>query len=155
MTETKPKAVAKRSDVTEDRLQKAKTSAQSLNKATEALNDRLREAEELLQEMNVGVEVAIPLYEPLDFDRDGQIAFAKSGNEWRLLWLPEEGTAGQFKAMEVPLLSAPRDVRVAAALRIGDLVADLLEKSESHLSEIHSAIDALDQVCQTLGGRRR
>lgn len=139
-----------------DRLRRAKESADRINKATEALNTRILEAEELLQGMNVGVEVIIPLYENANFEQDGQLAFAKHGNQWRLLWFPEDETPfSGHKPMEVVLLSAPREVRVAAALRLGDLVSELLEKSESHLAEIHSAVAALDRVCDTLGGRQR
>ena len=138
--------------------------AEEINAASDIFTDELRVLEAELNELNLGVDVTLePPLIPED-DRNEEdgftftspytcLAYARYGTEWRIVL---RAPAGSRKTQESsgavgskvtsstgmkPLLEASRELRIAAAGRIGELIALIETESRRQLESLNAAAD--------------
>lgn len=100
--------------------------------ATDHLNETLRKCETALTELRLGVyaEVDLPYHRP---GWTQALVFAKEGGDWRLLI--ETGPAnGEVDV--VPLVNAPRSVRLTAVEYLPALTSALLDAAVHEVAEV-------------------
>lgn len=117
-----------------------------LSVVTDALNAALSRAEVALRRFSV--EAAVTIQEP--DGRSGQLAYRKVGKGWGLFQvLPSEDRLDSDDF--VPLMSAPRRFRIAAAEQLAALVRELEASQRAELVRARAAVDAVGRVLAELG----
>jgi hypothetical protein len=145
------------------KLSKLAPLAKQVNDATDAFMRQLRLIEEELEGMNLGVAVTLrrPLEtgeliqepadiegrQPLPYRCNKYLAYGRFGDEWRILVITyREYQESDFDAVfesQIPLAESPRDVRIAAADQIDDLIDLLAAEATGRLRELNMAIDKM------------
>jgi len=128
-----------------DQLQKLAPLAQELNTASDAFTEELRTIEAELVKLNLGIEVTVnaPLGSAYNAIRFGR----KRNGDWALLAtaLLATRTGGPLPLGPVPemipLLEAPRDVRIAAADHIEALLSLIAAEAKKKIDSLNKAID--------------
>jgi len=109
-----------------------------LNESTDQLNLALERAEEALVDLNLGVRAFILLN-----DKDGaELGFGKHKNRWRLLY--------RYTDHEEPLVTAGRELRVSAALKLQDLLIALHVEARNQMEVVQQAIAEVERFLQNL-----
>ena len=132
------------------RLNELAPLAQELNAASDRFTKDLRAIESELVKFNLGVEVTLGYSldgpelpddaGPNDCAENHYLGFGRHGRRWTLLARLIRKTVSDDEYLEeVPLLEAPRDLRIAAAEQI-DALLDLIAK------EARKKIDSLNKV---------
>jgi hypothetical protein len=116
----------------EQAMEAATGLADRLGAETDLLNKEIRDVEGIMLALNLGVEVGLPL----DLPDEPDIEFCRYSS-WGLF--VHNDKAKTF----VPLLKASRGIRVAAALRLRELLLLLVETAEDDLKEVQSAVAEL------------
>lgn len=118
------------------RLIAAREKAKALRELTESLNERLKTVEATLVSMNLGVTAVVPL------PREGaSLWFRRYGDVWQLVVETAEWT---------PLINANRELRMAAAGCLSQLLDELLANVDDTASRVGSAITSLDELAERL-----
>ena len=143
-------------------LSRFATSAERLNKASDAVNLILAKVEKRLAERNAGVEYWLR-HALNSSDAEGStrgetswtakvLGFAKVNGTWCLAAKPVRYVSGffegdtscpyqnEYKAGEpIPLLKAPRDIRISALSLLPNLVQEMTEAAEACVKTIDEA----------------
>lgn len=112
-------------------MNECKTVGRQLNETTDRLNAAIQEAERLLIASEIGVAAAIPL------NAESLLRFGKRSGAWQLTIVFATGE-------EMRLLSASRELRTAAALRLEDLYNALVERAHVERAAIEFAVAAAE-----------
>jgi hypothetical protein len=134
--------------------------APQLNEASDLYQEELKEIEEALNKLKLGVTVWLELFiETSDieseYDKDGDLVgnfyrawslgYGKDcGDRWRLLireWKVDNDADDGTIENVIPLLEASRDLRIAAAERIPDLLKEVEEKVKRKLEVLSKVSD--------------
>jgi hypothetical protein len=135
--------------------------AEELNRASDAFTKELATIEAELEKLNLGLEVMLP--RPLmsgdwelEREDDGSetgkkirlidhICYGRYGPRWRLLvrmYKEYEDEAAEDELMDTtPLVQASRDLRIAAAERIGDLLELITSEAEESVDSLNKVMD--------------
>lgn len=114
-----------------DALARGRVVAARLGAATDKLNEALLDAETHIAALHLDVRAAVRLQSAV-----GWLGFGKCGRAWRLLFWPTTPEVGQA----IPLTSAPRRVRVAAADLLFNLVVALIATAEGTAAELEHGV---------------
>ena len=128
------------------------TTEEELGRLTDAMNTGYARAEAALRRFSCAGAVEIESGEP----GHHWLAFRKQGSAWKLLHVINEAVAGPWDApfrevSATPIASAPRWFRVAAAMRLSDLVTSVSNAAREETARVRGAVAALDKVLDDLG----
>lgn len=149
-----------------NRLAALEPVAAELNSASDAFSEELKQVEGELRKLNVGVDVTLrPAFhserpEMIETGEhrhvelrwtDSFLAYGKVGNLWRILVRQEfvfmdPGSMTQdtpeLPGEERPLLESPRELRLAAAEKIGALLDLITEEAKKKTEAVKQILDA-------------
>lgn len=109
--------------------------AAEVNRESDAYTKALEDVEESLSALNLGVEAWTPPRGAAKIE----LGYGRTPHGWRLL-VTWEGEP------PVPLLQARRDVRIVAAVAIGELLTVLTENSKELTVRLKMATDLVKEV---------
>lgn len=115
----------------------------TLGQATDQLNHALETAARALESLNFGIEEYVPMRVLNEADQSlifHELGFAKLTGKWNLVYRQSHDFEERMLS-EVPLTSAPRQVRVAAATELPVLRDRLKKVASEQLLEVTKARD--------------
>ena len=112
--------------------------AEHLNQSTDAFTDQITAIQGELIDLSAGIEVELD-YPLGDGDLDGSyLAFRRGGAGWAF-YVRRRQFDGEWE--ETPLLSASRDLRIAAAGQIDEVVRRIAADVKQKVSVLNKVID--------------
>jgi hypothetical protein len=137
--------------------------AKKLNAASDEFTEELRTIEADLRKLNVGLEVMLDrplvfgdLKDEVDWDTqetksyccNSYLAYGRGGKEWMLLVRTfrdyEDANGNETRSVlmsETPLLGASRDLRMAAADQIEELLKLITDEANAKIDSLKKVID--------------
>jgi len=123
----------------EQNLRRLQEVASKLDETTDDLNDSIRALTLKLNQLGVSVTAWIE-----SADLPGwQFGFCRVDGEWML-------AARRWKEGACPLTNCPRKGRLEAVMRMGELLAALVDKSEQFIRDVEKAKEAAEVSIRTL-----
>ncbi len=145
----------------QERLHKLAANAQKLNDLSDSLTKQLTQIESAINKLNIGVaaEVNSETYsseDGLEYDI-WRLAYQKYDKKWGFVVEHLSGHEaypdGEFESW--PFKDAPREHRIAAVLKVPELLDALLEKSERFASEISGSVSYAQSIASSLAAPSR
>jgi hypothetical protein len=114
--------------ITDEMIAEAFANANALNNASDTMNRCLRDAETLFVELGIGLPVKVQIgeYAWLKFGRFG------TANTWRLLVVRSD-----LGSSTTPVTDVSRDLKIAAAGNLGNLLAALNQAALDRIEELN------------------
>jgi hypothetical protein len=139
----------------EDNLEKLSHISKQLNTATQEFNDKIAYIQNKLRDMDLGVTAwtSNPIIIPVSDNGESEkyiLGFCKYKNfkkntqEWTIVCKRLNNYPNNQHL--VPLLTAPRIIRMESCGFIDELIQNLLTKAEKFLNDIDERNDVLDNI---------
>lgn len=118
-------------------MEDLEAAAAALNQASDDLNEVIEGLEDRFERLGIGVSCWLDV-----LPNSWALGYAKHDGRWRIVVKAPEAQA-------VPLLKAPRSLRVDAALQLGALAECLTAKMGDHISAINEAKRLIGKLAPT------